>query len=630
MRDKTYFVIDFDSTFVRIEALDKLAEIALRRDPERKKRTRLIQDITVKGMQGDIPFNVSLKKRLALFEATKKDINSLIRVLKRNITPSMVRNKEFFRTYRDVIYIISGGFKDYIYPLFKPFGIARSHILANEFRFDKKGNIIGYDRHNFLAQEGGKVKQIHALHLKGTIYVVGDGYTDLQIKTQGSANKFFVFCENVKREAVAKKADYILPNFDEFLYLFDLPRAYFYPKNRIKVLLLEHIHERAVSLLKEEGYAVEELPRALGEEELAKAIRDVSILGIRSKTTISERVLANARHLLAVGVFCIGTNQIDLVGCAQKGTVVFNAPYSNTRSVVELIMGEIIMLARKAFDKSQKLHQGTWDKSIDGCFEIRGKTLGIIGYGNIGAQLSVLAEMAGMDVYYYDIEEKLGLGNAKKCATLQELLRISDVVTVHVDGKKTNVNLIGKKEFGYMKHGALFLNASRGFVVDLEELARRLKSGDLSGAAIDVFPHEPTETHDTFSNLLQGVPNVILTPHIGGNTLEAQRNIGEFVAQKIIRFINTGDTTLSVNFPLVDLPPLASAQRILHIHKNVPGVLAQINNVFAAQNINILGQHLATKEAVGIVITDVNKISNTTVIEQLRKIPETIRLRVLY
>lgn len=628
--NKTYFIIDFDSTFVRIEALDKLAEIALSKHPLKEKRTKEVEEITAQGMRGEIPFDVSLAQRLELFSASKKDIELLVKILKKNITPSMVRNKEFFRLYKDSIYIISGGFKEYIAPLFAPFGIDESHILANEFIFDKKGRVTGFDTKNLLSKERGKVKQIQKLHLRGTIYVIGDGYTDFQIKEEGSANKFFVFCENIKRESVSAHADYSLPNFDEFLYVLDLPRAYSYPKNRIKVLLLERIHDRAVEAFTKEGFSVEALPQALGEKELSDKIADVSILGIRSKTRITNAVLMNARRLLAVGAFCIGTNQIDLAASAQKGVVVFNAPYSNTRSVVELVLGEIIMLARKTFEKSQKMHEGVWDKSLDDCFEVRGKILGIIGYGNIGSQLSVMAEMLGMKVQYYDTGEKLALGNAKKCSSLNELLRSSEIITVHVDGKDTNTNLIGEKEFRQMKKGSIFLNLSRGFVVNMEALAAHLRSGHIRGAAIDVFPNEPAETKSTFSSELEKMYQVILTPHVGGNTIEAQQNIGEFVADRLIQFINTGKTSLSVNFPHVDLPSFTNAHRIVHIHANVPGVLAQINTVLAQESVNILGQYLATKEQVGIVITDIEKSHNPRILERLRSIKETIRLRVLY
>ena len=403
-----------------------------------------------------------------------------------------------------------------------------------------------------------------------------------------------------------------------------------FPKNKIKILLLEGISDKAVECFKKEKYQIQTLPHALNEEELIKAIKDVFILGIRSKTKITENVLNSAKRLLTVGAFCIGTNQIDLQAASQKGVAVFNAPYSNTRSVVELALGEMIVLNRKAFDKSLKLHQGIWEKSAKNCFEIRGKKLGIIGYGNIGSQLSVLAENLGMKVYYYDVVEKLALGNAIKCSSLSELLKQVDIVTVHIDGRKENKNFIDEKEFNLMKDGVIFLNLSRGFIVNIEALAKYIKSGKIAGAAVDVFPYEPASGKEKFVNCLQNLPNVILTPHIAGSTEEAQENIGQFVSGKIIDFINQGDTQLSVNFPNLHLPPLKNAHRIIHIHKNVPGILAAINTFFGENHINIEDQYLKTNEDVGYVITDINKKYDEKILGKLKSIPGTIKLRVLY
>ncbi|OGM21150.1 3-phosphoglycerate dehydrogenase [Candidatus Woesebacteria bacterium RIFCSPHIGHO2_01_FULL_38_9b] len=625
-----YFIIDFDSTFVKVESLDKLAEIALKGGPNYFKITNKISEITKKGMNGEITFPVSLKKRLMLFKANRKHIDLLIKVLKKNITPSVKRNKEFFRKYKDRIYIISGGFKEYIYPVFKSFGISESHILANEFTYDNKDFITGFKADNLLSQTGGKVKQIRALNLSGEIYVIGDGFSDFELKKSGDANKFFVFCENVAREKVINSADYVLPNFDEFLYLLDLPRAYSYPKNRIKVLLTENINSKAYESFTNEGYSVEVIPNSLDEASLIKAIKDVSVLGIRSKTKITQKVLDSADRLLAIGTYCIGTDQVDTEFCSKKGVIVFNAPFSNTRSVVELVIGEIIMLFRRTFEKSAKMHKGIWDKSIDYCHEIRGKRLGIIGYGNIGSQLSLIAESLGMEVYYYDIVDKLALGNAKLCSSIDEVLRIADVVSVHVDGRKENINLIGSREFARMKKGAYFLNLSRGFVVDIKALAKSIKSGHINGVSIDVYTNEPKEKIDSFKNILQGLSNVIMTPHIGGNTLEAQEAIGEFVTNKIINFINSGDTYLSVNFPEVRLPKQKNSHRIIHIHHNVPGVLAQVNGIYSDHGVNILGQYLSTNNEIGIVITDVNKNHNPDIVNHLKNIKATIKLRILY
>jgi len=629
-KNNLFFIIDFDSTFIQVEALDELANIALQKNPRKKEILEEIKKITKAGMEGKIPFNQSLKNRIKLFEANKNDLSKLIKLLKRKITASIVRNKEFFKKYSSNIYIISGGFKEYILPLFKPFGIDKKNIFANQFIFDAQGKIIGFDKKNLLSQDKGKIKQIKALNLSGKIYVIGDSYTDYQIKKAGLADKFFIFCENIKRDALINKADHILPNLDEFLYLFGLPRSYSYPKNRIKVLLLENINQTAMNIFNKEGYQIEISPRSLDKDDLLKKIEDISILGIRSSTKIATEILTKAKKLLAIGAFCIGTNQIDLKSALQEGVATFNAPYSNTRSVVELVIGEIIMLYRKTFEKNTKLHQGIWEKSVKDCCEIRGKKLGIVGYGNIGSQLSVLAENLGMEVYFYDVVDKLALGNAIKCESLKELLGKVDVVTLHVDGRETNKNLIGHKEFKFMKNKVLFLNLSRGFVVDMKALVANVKNGKIAGAAIDVFPNEPKTNNKKFVCQLQNLPNIILTPHIGGNTQEAQEDIGEFVAKKIVDYINTGNTMLSTNFPNIQLPQQKNFHRLIHIHQNVPGILAKINSILGNNNINIEGQYLKTNEYIGYVITDVNKKYNPSVISELKKIPETIRFRILY
>ena len=629
-KSQTYYIIDFDSTFTTVEALDELAKIALDDHPQKEKVTQKIKEITRLGMEGKIGFEESLTKRLALFKPKKEHIIKLISLLQKRITPSIVRNSDFFVKNAKHTYIISGGFSEYIYQTVKPYGFGMKHVLANNFRFDKNDTIIGFDSKNPLSQNEGKVKAVKKLGLKGRVVVIGDGITDYQIKERGVAHIFYYFAENVRRGGVMAKADAVLPNFDEFLFRENLPRTVSYPKHRMKVLLLENIDQIAIEAFKKEGYVVETEKSALGEMELAGRIEDISILGIRSKTEVTPEVLKNAKKLLSIGAFCIGTNQIDLSSCGKKGVAVFNAPYSNTRSVVELVIGEMIILMRQVFDKSQKLHKGEWDKSSEGCFEVRGKKLGIIGYGNIGTQLGVLAENLGMEVYFFDIVDKLALGNAKKCNTLSALLKISDVVTVHVDGRKTNKHLIGAPEFAAMKPGVIFLNNSRGSVVDIKALAKAIKMGKVKGAAADVFPVEPKSNKEPFVSELQKLPNVILTPHIGGSTEEAQRNIGEFVSQKLIGFINRGNTMLSVNFPQLQLPEIRNVHRLIHVHENKPGLLAGINQVLAKHGINIAGQYLQTNADIGYVITDIDKQYDEEVIAELKGIEGTIRLRVLY
>ena len=624
------FIIDFDSTIVTVEGLDELARTALEHNPDKEKITKQIADITNQAMEGTIDFPTALAKRFALFQPAKEDIEKTVDFLKDHLTPSLKRNKAFFQKYHKQIYIISGGFHECILPVVREFGVTDDHILANNFIYDEKGLIIGFDKKNLLAKANGKVKAVATLGHKGKICVIGDGITDYQIKEQGGADIFFAFTENVYRKGVAAKADKIIRSFDELLFAYQLPRSQSYPTSKMKVLLLENVNEQAITKFQEEGYIVETINRSLTEKELLEKISEISILGIRSKTEITKTVLEKAKKLQVIGAFCIGINQIDLVSAAEKGIAVFNAPYSNTRSVVELVIGEIIMLARKVFDKSALMHQGKWNKSASGSFEIRGKKLGIIGYGNIGTQLSVIAESMGMHVYFYDVKERLALGNATKCETLQELLSTCDVITLHVDGAKTNKNLISTNEFAQMKEGVIFLNLSRGHIVDIDALAQAIKSGKVAGCAVDVFPTEPKSNADPFVSPLQGLPNVILTPHIGGSTEEAQRNIGQFVSDRLTKFINTGDTVLSVNFPALSLPAQRETHRYIHIHDNTPGLLAQINTVFANENVNIQGQYLKTNEQIGYVITDVNKTHDGDLMKQLTKIKGTIRVRVLY
>ena len=403
-----------------------------------------------------------------------------------------------------------------------------------------------------------------------------------------------------------------------------------FPKSKIKILLLENIHPDAVALLRSEGFIVESLSKSLGEDELCEKIKDVSILGIRSKTEVTKKVLESAPRLMAIGAFCVGVNQIDLAECAKRGVAVFNAPFSNTRSVVELAIGEMIMLIRNVFDKSVKMHRGEWDKSAKDSYELRGKHLGIIGYGNIGAQLSVVAESLGMKVYFYDLVEKLALGNAIKCPSMKELLKKSDIVTVHVDGNPKNTNLMSDKEFKMMKHGAILINLSRGFVIDFQALVKHIQSGKIKGVAADVFPHEPRSNDEAFVCDVQNMPNVILTPHIGGSTKEAQENIAQFVSSKLCDFVNAGNTYLSVNIPNIQLPSQGKAHRLIHIHQNMPGVLANINGILARNRVNILGQYLKTDERIGYVITDVSRKYDDKIISEFKKVPHTIKFRVLY
>ena len=403
-----------------------------------------------------------------------------------------------------------------------------------------------------------------------------------------------------------------------------------FPKHKIKVVLLENIHPSAVALLAEEGFQIEQHKTSLAGEELHALLADAHLIGIRSKTQLRGVDLAVARRLLAVGCFCIGTNQVDLEDANRGGLPVFNAPYSNTRSVAELVIAEIVALARHLMDRSSEVHRGLWRKTSDGCHEVRGKTLGIVGYGHIGSQVGVLAEAMGMRVVFHDIKSKLPLGNTRPVANLGDLLGQSDFVTLHVPETPETKNLVRAEELARMKPGACLLNLSRGTVVDIGALAAAITSGHVGGAAVDVYPEEPERNGDGFASALRGLPNVILTPHVGGSTEEAQESIGAEVATSLIKYVNTGATTGAVNFPEVELPQAAGLHRILNVHRNVPGVLRDINKIVSDLDANIERQVLSTDPNIGYLIMDLNAEVSAEVEEHIKALPTSIKTRVLW
>ncbi|MNS33869.1 D-3-phosphoglycerate dehydrogenase [compost metagenome] len=624
------FIFDFDSTLVRIETLEALADIALSDAPDAAAKKAEIASLTDQAMTGQVDFGTALRRRLELLALNRSHVEALSDRILDEASASIRRNVDFFERHAERVYILSGGFREVIAPLAARLGIAADHVLANDLIYDAEGRVTGVDDANPLSRDNGKPEVIKALNLTGPVVMVGDGWTDAEVKLAGAADRFYAFTEVVSRQKVIEVADATAASLDEVLFAEGVSGRWSYPRNRVRMLLLENIHPAAVERLEEAGYSVETMKGALDEDDLIEAIKGVHVLGIRSKTNVSARVLEHADRLLAVAAFCIGTNQIDLEAAAEHGVAVFNAPYSNTRSVVELAIGLTIVLMRDVADKSAAMHQGQWNKSATGSRELRGKTLGIVGYGAIGSQLSVLAEGLGMRVIFHDLSERLALGNARRMRSLDALLAEADVVSLHVDGRKDNADVIGAAQFARMKPGALFLNLSRGHVVDVDALAEAVKSGRIAGAAVDVFPEEPRTNADPFASPLQGLKNVILSPHIGGSTEEAQEAIAEFAAERLLGYLNRGDTTFCVNLPNVQLAEVSRAHRLLHIHRNQPGVLAELNRALSAAGFNILGQHLKTDERTGYVITDVDRDYDPEVLKVLRDLPGTVRFRMLH
>ena len=629
MSDAATYVFDFDSTLVDFETLEALAEVALEGRSDADSVRDEITRLTDLAMAGEMPFAEALRRRLDLLPLKRHHIDALAASAVARLAPSVRRNLPFFRENAGRIVIVSGGFSEVIAGVAEALGVPSRQVVANDLAYDADGGVAGVAEGPLLAPFG-KAEALRALQLAGPVIMVGDGWTDAEVRQAGVADRFYAFTEVVRRERVVAAADAEVRSLDDLLHLEGLSGRWSYPRSRMRILLLENVHPAAVERLEEAGYQVETETRALDEDELIARIRGVHVLGVRSKSRVSAPVIRAADKLMAVAAFCIGTNQIDLEAAAERGVAVFNAPYSNTRSVVELAVGLTIALLRGVGDKSAAMHRGEWNKSAAGARELRGKTLGIVGYGAIGSQLSVLAEALGMRVIFHDLTERLALGNARRMPSLEALLSDADVVSLHVDGRTANTNLIGAAELARMRPGALLLNLSRGHVVEVGALAQALGSGRIGGAAIDVFPDEPASNAEPFDSPLRGLKNVILTPHIGGSTEEAQEAIAEFAAERLLGYLNRGDTTFCVNLPNVQLAEVSGAHRILHIHRNQPGVLAELNRALAASGLNILGQHLKTDERTGYVITDVDRDYHRVALEALRGVAGTLRFRMLH
>ncbi|MCK5737810.1 phosphoglycerate dehydrogenase, partial [bacterium] len=532
------------------------------------------------------------------------------------------------------IFVFSRAFEELVWPITDTLKISRRNVFTNRLIYSDDGSVTGVDKIQPLYNYNGKVFLAESLkndrRFFGKTAVIGNSRADLAIRTSGVADTFIYYANHDNDETVLIEADFVIETFEQILLLVCLqlpePEQSEAEPHPYKALLLENIHHQAADTLTAGKIQVNTSTAAVDTRELQKIAADCEILGIRSKTQIRARELSVLKSLHAIGCFCIGTDQVDLKTAAAAGIPVFNAPYANTRSVAELVLGEAIMLMRGIFNKSKAAHAGKWHKITTHSWELRGKTLGIIGYGHIGSQVSILFEHLGMQVIYHDVMDKLPLGNAKRMPDLAALLQASDIVTLHVPDTEQTHGLISADELGMMKEKSILINSSRGRVVDLKALKNALESGRLVGAAVDVYPDEPASKNDTFHCVLQGLPNVILTPHIGGTTLEAQQNIALEVSRKLRRFLETGSTLGAVNFPEVDLPRIPDTARILLVHRNVPGVVAKVNAAFYQRQINIEAQILKTRDDIGYMIIDVPRNLSTHVLVLLNRITETIKV----
>jgi len=640
-------IFNFDSTLIHTEGVELILEQALQRQ-EPRRRAGLMETLSQTSMLADIgELSVAdaLHQCFALAQVTRPDVEVVAARVREALNPWVVESLAALQQAGKRLFIFSTGFEELVRPVTRALQVPDDHVFTNQLIYDYKGEVIGFNEKNPLFLSAGKGFLVEQLkndgRLPGGTAVVGRSASDLAIRKNNVAQIFVYYAGARTHEEIRRQADFVVDRFDHLLPLFfseeelsNEKMQVYYEQNghtevtgKPRILLLENIHDEAVQRFRREGLEPRLYKGAMRAEELSNQASSVQVLGIRSQTRVTARLLAALPGLWVIGAFCIGTNQIDLGEAARAGIPVFNAPYSNTRSVAELVVGEIIMLMRRIPEKSQAAHAGLWLKSAEGCSEIRGKTAGIIGYGHIGSQVSVLLESLGMSVCFHDIVDKLPLGNATRAASLEDLLDRADVVTLHVPDTPETRNLMNAARIRRMKRGACLINSSRGRVVDLVALREALDQGALAGGAVDVFPEEPNQTQESFSSPLQGAANTILTPHIGGSTEEAQVNIAHYVSDKLLRFLQTGATTGATNFPEVDLPRVANTHRILHVHHNVPGVLAKINNLFARRNINVAGQLLQTRGEIGYLIVDVDQQVSSQVLDLMGHIAETIKVR---
>jgi D-3-phosphoglycerate dehydrogenase / 2-oxoglutarate reductase len=639
-------IFDFGSIIIDNDGIDLVIKAALKRnnDVEYAQKMAKLHKIAGKAHNGEIPLGDFLRSSFALTTVTQDDIRTVTSLIADRISPQVLETIGGLQQRGKNIFIFSSNFEEVVRPVTTSLEIPPENVFANQLLYDNEGRVIGFNENNPLFLSVGKVFLAEQLRIEGVLdertAIVGNSNTDLAIRKSNNATMFVFFSPKDSLTDMRNQADFVVDRFDQLMPLFctdeelsnETAEAYAVAINGKQIviphiILLENIHKNALEHLSKQDFTIESFKSAWSEDEICEKAVNAHALGIRSKTRITRKHFECLSNLWAIGAYCIGINQIDLHGASNAGIPVFNAPYSNTRSVAELVAGQIIMLMRRVFEKSSAAHQGRWLKSAQGCNEVRGKTVGIIGYGHIGSQVSVLLEVLGMSVIFHDIVDKLPLGNAKRAASLDDLLQRSDIVTLHVPDTELTRGMIGKNELENIKAGSFLINSSRGRVVDLDALAQIIMNNHLAGAAIDVYPDEPSHPDDMFSSPLQGLDNVILTPHIGGSTEEAQINIAHYVSTKLTNFLLTGSTIGAVNFPEVDLARVEGTHRILHIHRNVPGVLAKINSVLSRRNVNIEGQILQTRGEIGYLLVDIDRHVSDHVLDLLRHISETIKVR---
>lgn len=601
---KPYFIIDFDSTFTQVEAMEELAAISLKNDPDRELIIEKIRQLTDLAMDGKMPFPKSLKARIALLSAKKYHIQMLVNRLRKRVSVSFARNKNFFKAYQGQILIVSGGFKEFIEPVVKPYGVNPEQVFANTFLFDKKNNIIGADETNVLAMEQGKVKLLKQLKLKGRVIAIGDGYTDYELLASGQVQEFFAFTENIARPLVIQKAKRVASSLDEILYQEKLPMAISYPKSRIKAVLWGEPCYEAENELKKEGYQIYKVPANANFSMLSK-IRQANLLVFHPAVAYQKVLTEMPTKQLATAVWGEVINPEFSSHLALSGTALISPAHSHSRSVAELALLMMLNLFRQKQE------------------ELLGKTLGIIGYGHSGSLLSLMAANLGMQVLYFDKEERPPLGNAMQLKTPQEVIRKADALVVLMDKTYLGNFALGLREIKQIKSGSILIHLSYDELIDPDAVKQMLEQQKLGGFAMDCLNER------TFKKI-HSWKNTFITLNERLNTHQTSTNIANAVCKGLIDFVNTGSTSLSENFPRISLPPLQTGHRFIHIHKNVPGVLARINSILAESKTNISGQYLKTNDEIGYVITDVDNDYSENVLQELKRVPSTIRFRVLY